>query len=81
MEYEFSWSWMFIGMLIVAAGTALVVWYRPIADNFGNGVGSYERFRLWGLIGIGVGLAVMLNLHSLLLSLLFSSIFGGMSQA
>ena len=81
MEYEFSWSWMFIGMLIVAAGTALEVWYRPIADNFGNGVGSYERFRLWGLIGIGVGLAVMLNLHSLLLSLLFSSIFGGMSQA
>ena len=81
MEYEFSWSWMLIGMLIVAAGTALVVWYRPIADNFGNGVGSYERFRLWGLIGIGVGLAVMLNLHSLLLSLLFSSIFGGMSQA
>ena len=81
MNYEFSWGWLFIGIVIMLAGAALVAWYRPVADNFGGGVGSYERYRLWGLITVGVGFAIMLNLHSVLLNLLFSMIFGGMSNA
>ncbi len=75
MTYTFSWSWFFIGIIITILGGALVAWYRPIADNFGSGVSSYDRFRLWGLIACGVGLIVMLNLHTLVLQALFGSLF------
>jgi len=67
MEYIFSWSWFGIGALILLAGAALTAWYRPIADNFGSGVVSYERFRMWGLIAVGIGFLVMVNVHTLLL--------------
>ena len=73
MEYVFSWSAFGIGVLILLAGAALTIWYRPIADNFGSGVVSYERYRMWGLITVGVGLLVMLNVHTLLLSALLDS--------
>ena len=77
MTYTFSWGWFFIGIIILLCSGGLTAWYRPIADNFGSGVSSYDRFRLWGLIGCGVGLVVMLNLHTLILTLIFSRIFGG----
>ena len=77
MEYNFSWGWFMIGIILTCASVALTVWYRPIADNFGSGVSSYERFRLWGLIGCGVGILVMLNIHTLILTAIFSSLFGG----
>ena len=77
MEYTFSWSWFFIGILVFLASAALVVWYRPIADNFGSGVGSYDRFRMWGLIGCGIGFIMMLNLHTVILRLIFSQFFPG----
>ncbi len=77
MEYTFSWGAFFVGMLILAAGAALTIWYRPISDNFGSGVGSYDRYRLVGLIGCALGIVVMLNLHTLILSLIFGRLFGG----
>ena len=76
MEFAFSWSWFFIGILITAASAALVVWHQPIADNLGSGVSSYDRFKLAGVIGLTIGLAVMLNLHTLILTWLLGSIFG-----
>ena len=76
MEYNFSWGWFTIGIIITFAGVALTTWYRPIADNFGSGVSSYERFRMWGLIGCGVGILVMLNVHTLILTAIFSQLFG-----
>jgi hypothetical protein len=76
MIYTFSWGWFFIGIIVLAASVALTVWYRVIADNFGNGVSSYDRYRLWGLIGCGLGFIVMLNLHTYLLVLFFSQLFG-----
>jgi hypothetical protein len=79
MEYTFSWGTFFVGMLILLAGAALTIWYRPIADNLGSGVSSYDRYRLVGLIGCGVGFIVMLNLHSLILGWLFGMLFGGSS--
>ncbi len=75
MEYTFSWGAFFVGILILLAGAGLTVWYRPIADNFGGGVGSYDRYRMWGLIGCGIGLLVMLNVHTLLLSALVHAFF------
>ena len=76
MEYTYSWGWFFIGLLVLAASVCLTVWYRPIADTMGSGVSSYERFRLWGLIGIGIGLLTMLNLHTLFFVWVFSQFFG-----
>ncbi len=75
MEYTFSWGAFFIGILILLAGAALAIWYRPIADNFGSGVSSYDRYRMWGLIACGVGLLVMVNLHSIILTAIFSKVF------
>ena len=77
MTYTFSWSWFFIGIIVLLASGALTAWYRPIADNFGSGVSSYDRFRLWGVIGCGIGFILMLNLHTLILTVIFSQFFGG----
>ena len=75
MQYEFSFSSFFIGLLILAAGGAFVAFHQVIADNFGGGVGSYERYKLWGLIACGVGIVVMLNLHTLILTWFFGLLF------
>ncbi len=80
MVYEFSWFSFLIGIIILICGAALTVWYQQIADNFGSGVGSYERYRLCGLIGCALGFVVMLNLHTLLLKLFFSLFFSGISR-
>ncbi len=75
MEYEFTWGAFVIGILILSAGAALIAWHRPIADTMASGVSSYERFKLWGLIGCGLGIIVMLNLHVMILRWIFGSIF------
>ena len=77
MEYTFSWGWFFIGLLILAAGAAMVVWYRQIADNFAGGAGSYDRTRLWGVVACVLVLVCMLNLHSIILGAIFSQLFSG----
>jgi hypothetical protein len=75
MEYEFSIGSFFIGLVIVAAGVAFVRWYQVIADNLGSGVASYDRFRMWAFITCGVGLVVMVNLHTMLLVWFFGLLF------
>lgn len=76
MEYTFSWGWFLIGLIILAVGTALVLWHQKIADNFGSGVVSYGRYQLFGLIACIVGFIVMLNLHTFLLRAVFGMFFG-----
>jgi hypothetical protein len=76
MEYTFSWGAFLLGILILAASGSLVIYYRPIADNFGSGAASYDRYRIWGLVGCGIGFIVMLNLHTFFLTLLYSQFFG-----
>ena len=77
MDYTFSWAAFFIGALILLVGAALTAWYRPIADNLGSGVSSYDRYRLAGLIACGVGIVVMLNLHTLILGWILDLFFSG----
>ena len=76
MTYEFSIGWFFAGLLVLAAGIAFVKWHRVIADNLGGGVGSYEKYKLWAFITCGTGFLVMLNLHTLILTWIFSLVFG-----
>jgi hypothetical protein len=75
MQYEFSVGSFFLGLLILAAGVAFVRWYQQIADNLGGGVGSYERYKLWAFITCGLGLIVMVNLHTMILVWFFNMIF------
>lgn len=77
MEYTFSWGWFLVGIIILVLGGLLTRYYQWTADNFGGGLGSYERFKLAGLIGCGVGFVVMLNLHTLILYFVLDSIFPG----
>jgi Ca2+/Na+ antiporter len=76
MEYSFSWGWFFGGLAIIVVSVIFMRFYQWIADNFGAGVADYERYKLFGLIAIGVGLLSMINVLPLLLMLILSQIFG-----
>jgi len=77
MDYELSLGSFFFGLLILAVGVAFVRWYQWVADNFGGGVGSYERYKLYAILTCVVGLLVMVNLHAVILKALVSAIFPG----
>ena len=75
MKYTFDFGWMIGGILITVAGGLIVIFYRQIAENLANGVSSYERVKLFGIITILVGLLVTANLHTYVLGLLVKLIF------
>ena len=75
MEYEFSVGSFFFGLVLIIAGVLFVRFYQWFADNFGGGVGSYERFKLFGILACGLGLVVMINLHTLILGAVVRAIF------
>ena len=76
MEYEFSLGWMFGGLLIALAGGLIVIFYKQIADNLANGVSSYDRVKLFGIITTVVGLLITANLNTFILKLLVNLLFG-----
>ena len=76
MDFEYSIGWMFGGLAIALAGGLIVVFYKQIADNLANGVSSYERVKLFGVITIIVGLLITANLHTFILSLIVHLMFG-----
>ena len=75
--YTFDIGWFIGGLVIAAAGGAIVYFYRPIAENLANGVSSYSHVKLFGVVAIVVGLIFMANLHTLILRLLVEIIGGG----
>ena len=77
MDFTFSFTWVIIGLIIAAAGGAVVYFHQPIANNLANGVRSYDHVKLFGVITIVVGLFVAANLHTLLLTLIVNIIRGG----
>ena len=76
MEYEFSVGWLIGGLVIALAGGLIVIFYKQIADNLVNGVSSYDKVKLVGVITIVVGLICTANLHTFLLGWLVHLIFG-----
>jgi hypothetical protein len=70
--YTLSFSAFIVGVLILAAGVAFMRWHQWVADNFGGGVGSYERYKFWALVTCVLGLIVMVNLHDPILRWLVS---------
>ena len=77
VAWTFNVGWMMIGLLIFAAGGAIVALHQKIADSMMAGVVDYQKVKLVGLIVIGLGLIIMINLHTLILSWLVSLIFPG----
>jgi hypothetical protein len=75
MDWNFSIGWMLTGAIILAASGAVVANYQKISDNMLSGVSSYDRVKFWGVMGCALGLAIMANLHTLLLSLFVSLVF------
>lgn len=76
MDFEFSLGWLFGGLAIAAAGGLIVIFYRQIAENLVNGVSSYEKVKLFGVITIIVGLICTANLHVFVLTFLVNLLFG-----
>ena len=74
--YEFNLTTFFIGLAVILVGIVFVRWHQKIANEFGGGVGSYERYKLYALIVCGFGLLLMLNLPAFFLNLALSSVFG-----
>jgi hypothetical protein len=76
MEYQFSLGWLFGGIAIAIAGGLIVFFYKPISDNLVNGVSSYERVKLVGVITIIIGLICTANLHTFILEGIVKLLFG-----
>lgn len=75
MDWHFSFGWMFLGLLIVIISGAIVVNYQKISDNFLSGISSYDRVKFWGCVGVVIGLIVMANLHTLILTAFVNIVF------
>lgn len=76
MEYTFSLGWLFGGLGITLVGGLVVVFYKQIADNLVNGVSSYDKVKLAGVITIIVGLICTANLHTFILGALVRLLLG-----
>ena len=76
MNYEFSLGWLFGGLAIAIAGGLIVIFYKQIADNLVNGVSSYDKVKLFGVITAVIGLICMANLHTFILTWLVKLLFG-----
>ena len=75
MDFTFSIGWMFGGLGIALVGGLIVIFYRQIAENLANGVSSYDRVKLFGVITTIVGLLVASNLMPLLLTWIIGLLF------
>ena len=76
MDFTFDFGWMIGGLVITAAGGAIVFFHRQIAENLANGVSSYDHVKLFGIITVVVGLLITANLHTLILTLIVNLIAG-----
>jgi hypothetical protein len=74
--YTFSLTWFIVGLLITALGASITLFYNKFADA--SGFSSYSKWRIAGLIIIGIGLIFMLNLHNYLLLMLVQLVISGM---
>ena len=75
MDFTFSFGWMFGGIAIALAGGLVVIFYRQISEGLANGVSSYEKVKLFGIITVIVGLLVTANLHIFVLTLITNILF------
>ncbi len=75
MDWNFNIGWFILGLMIMVGGTLGMVFYRQIADNMASGVASYDKVKLFSGIAIGLGLLIMMNLHTLILTFFVNLVF------
>ena len=75
MDFTFDFGWMIGGLVIALAGGLIVIFYKQIADGLVNGVSSYDRVKLFGVITIIIGLLITANLHTLILTFITNILF------
>lgn len=75
MGWSFSFGWMFAGLLVMVAGALIVIYYQKVAESFLNGVTDYEKTKLIGIIVVVVGLILVTNLHTVLLTAFVNLLF------
>jgi hypothetical protein len=75
--YEFSWLWFFIGLAVVGGGIAFLRFYKEVADNMGQGVSSYNHYKIAALVICGAGILMTFNLHNLVIAFIGNLVFGG----
>jgi hypothetical protein len=75
MEWNFSFASLLIGLAITVVGGLLVILHQKISDFWLSGANSYNHVKLVGVITILVGLIIMTNLHTLILTWLVNIIF------
>ena len=80
MEYEFNLTWFIVGFLITCIGGLFMKYHQWVADNFGGGIGSYDRYKLAAVITIVFGLISMVNVHTILLQLVLGGLFSGLAN-
>ena len=72
--WHFDFGSFLLGLVILIAGGAMVLYYQKVADHLLTGV-SYSRTKFWGLIIMLLGFLIMSNLHTVLLEWFVSLIF------
>jgi hypothetical protein len=77
MDFTFSFGWFFAGLIILVVGILFARYHQKIANEFGAGAASYDRYKLAALITCLVGILIMFNLHVLVLQLLVHIIVPG----
>jgi hypothetical protein len=80
MEYHFSVAWFVAGLLVTIAGGLFMQYHQWVADNFGGGLGSYDKYKLAATIMVVTGLVFMINIHTTLLAWFFGLLFNGLAN-
>jgi len=75
MGYEFSFGSFFIGIIIMAVGSVFMYFHQWVANNFGLGAASYDKYKLYALGTCVLGFLVMTNLHWFILGNILTVIF------
>ena len=76
MGFQFSFEWFFGGLAAVIIGALIVVFHKQIGDHLANGVTSYDKIKLVGVIAIAAGLVCVANLHLIVLNFIANLFFG-----
>lgn len=77
---HFSFGWFFVGIVCTIVGIVMTRFYKQIADNFGSGVTSYNRYKYIG-VGLTVaGLIMIFNLHTIVLDFIGNTFFGALKR-
>jgi hypothetical protein len=74
--YQFSLLWFIVGIVVLALGGVITLFYNKFADA--SGFSNYSRWRIAGLVICGLGIILMLNLHTYLILLLVQTVITSM---